>query len=58
MMTNSEARKAREAASTAHRDERRREVARDALAAVYSGAGFPEADAFLDALDDLGGWPA
>ena len=39
-------------ATVAH--ERKRELVQQALAAIYSGAGFLEADAFLDHLDDLG----
>lgn len=35
--------------------ERRREVARDALECVMSGASMADADALLDAIDDLGG---
>jgi biotin carboxylase len=46
--------KAKEMAHLHRLRERRREVARDALAAVYSGAGFLEADALLDQLDTLG----
>lgn len=36
------------------RHERRREVAQQALAALYSGAGFSEGDALLDQFDTLG----
>lgn len=42
------------AARLAAQDERRRELTQQALAAVYSGAGFLEADAFLDHLRDFG----
>jgi hypothetical protein len=62
--TNSEARKRGEeslwggptppAAGAAREHERRREVMRDALAEVWSGAGFVDADAVLDHLHDLG----
>ncbi len=51
--TRSDARKRAEDA--ARETERRREIVRDALASIYSGAGMLEADAFLDALGDLDG---
>lgn len=63
MSSNSEARKraeSREAMSEAEAHmvarcrERRRDVLQQALAAVYSGAGYVEADAVLDHLGDLG----
>lgn len=58
MAVNSEARKRQseaEAAAIAKCEEHRREVVRDCLAAIYSGAGFQEADAFLDQLADRHG---
>lgn len=55
---NSEARKRDEALERAPRlvaeHQRRREVAQQALAAIYSGAGWLEADALLDQIDTLG----
>lgn len=55
--TRADARKRHEAEDAAIQRciERRREIVRDALGAVYSGAGMEEADAFLDALGDLDG---
>lgn len=53
--SNSEARKRqREAAVAIAATERRREVLRDALAEVWSGASFVDADAVLDQLSDRG----
>lgn len=62
MTANSEARKRRWEVSQAKNEqaardtERRREMTRDALAGIMSGASFLDADAFLDQLDDLGGF--
>lgn len=52
--TRADARKAREDLGRVAETERRREVVQDALACIYSGAGFLEADALLDALGDRG----
>lgn len=60
MTANSEARKRREQALwgdprwAPSEDDSAREVMRQALAEVYSGAGLLEAGAVLDHLDDLG----
>lgn len=58
MTANSESRKRIEAMSQAECEavqrciERRREVVRDCLECLMSGASFDDADAFLDALED------
>lgn len=53
MTQNSEARK-REMEALLATTERRREVVQAALAAVWSGADFTDADAVLDQLGDRG----
>jgi hypothetical protein len=57
--TRADSRKAREEGDKRHRarvraTELRREVLRDALAEVWSGADFTDADAVLDHLTDRG----
>lgn len=56
MSSNSEARKRQERADAVRLShvERRREVAQQALEALYTGAGMSEADALLDQLADRG----
>lgn len=54
MSSNSEARKRAEDLARVAETERRREVMRDALAEVWSGASYLDADCVLDHLSDLG----
>jgi hypothetical protein len=54
MSANSEARKRAEDLARVADAERRREVMRDALAEVLSGADFTDADAVLDHMADRG----
>lgn len=54
MAERSDARKRHELERAAAVVERRREVLQQALAAVWSGADFTDADAVLDQLGDLG----